>query len=372
MDKNIARKLIRFYYRIPYSILKLKMGEKRSLSVNMDSVTESIDDMGTYYLSYNTRPKFTDEMKILNLVNRNCYSDVAIVMQGPLLVEDDFTYETLKLYKRQYPGILIIVSTWKGSDEVTVEKIRKLGVEVLLNDPPRYSGPANFNNQLKSTKAGIQCAEERNKYFILKTRTDQRLYRDNVITFLLSLTEKFPSNVDGQNRRLIALSTTNGGMFMPFFISDMLWFGTLEELKKMTSITEDLRSKEEYQALFKDVSFLTKKYFADNDVTPECRFFKHYAKVLGRYDGCTVQNYWEFVKGALIILSVHDIGLYWPKYRTNVHMQSERDGSFKIWQQDGEWFHCNFDFASWHALAMGNIQYKKEYEDYANYVIQRD
>ena len=42
----------------------------------------------------------------------------AIVMQGPLIVDSNFTVETLKLYRHNFPEAIIILSTWMINDDI--------------------------------------------------------------------------------------------------------------------------------------------------------------------------------------------------------------------------------------------------------------
>ena len=88
----------------------------------------------------------------------------AIIMQGPLVREDDFTLETVKIYEKLFPGTVIIVSTWEDSAEEYVKKLSELSnCIVLLNEPPKFSGILNLNMQVVSTLAGIKKAKELEK-----------------------------------------------------------------------------------------------------------------------------------------------------------------------------------------------------------------
>ena len=40
--------------------------------------------------------------------------DTAIMLQGPIVKENDFTYETIKLYQNNFPNAKIILSTWRN------------------------------------------------------------------------------------------------------------------------------------------------------------------------------------------------------------------------------------------------------------------
>ncbi len=51
---------------------------------------------------------------------------VAVVMQGPLIAANNFTLETIKIYKKTFfPDTIIIVSTWHGENEGVLGAIKK-------------------------------------------------------------------------------------------------------------------------------------------------------------------------------------------------------------------------------------------------------
>ena len=117
---------------------------------------------------------------------------LAVVLQGPIVKEADFTLETLKFYRIIFPNTPVIVSTWDDEDAEYLDRLRKEGAEVLLNKKPTYPGPSNVNFQIISTAAGIQRAKDSGVDYVIKNRTDQRVYNPNSRKFLLNLVKAFP------------------------------------------------------------------------------------------------------------------------------------------------------------------------------------
>ena len=80
---------------------------------------------------------------------------IAIIIQGPIVDQSNFTIETINFYLHNYPFIPIIVSTWEG-DEKKLKKIFKKEINkkiyLILNKIPKYSGYKNINLQAVSTK----------------------------------------------------------------------------------------------------------------------------------------------------------------------------------------------------------------------------
>lgn len=118
--------------------------------------------------------------------------EVGIVIQGPVIGKDDFTINTIKLYMKTMRGAHIILSTWDDVPETFMSKIKALNIDVICSALPENRGRGNVNLQIKSTMAGIVRAKELGMKYIMKTRTDQRIYKSDVIEYLFNLQKLFP------------------------------------------------------------------------------------------------------------------------------------------------------------------------------------
>jgi len=88
----------------------------------------------TNFVTYHSWPKHAEDIGIWS--DQLVHSPrIAIVLQGPLKKEDDFTLETIKLYKKSFNEAIIILSTWDDENKSYIEKIRNEGIEVLLVIP---------------------------------------------------------------------------------------------------------------------------------------------------------------------------------------------------------------------------------------------
>jgi len=128
-----------------------------------------LDAEGDEYVSLYRRPKTSSQIVLIEQPNEiNKVS--AIVMQGPLCGEDNFTAETVRLYGKLYPDVLVVVSTWKDEDSKIIEELlNEKNCEVVLNEYPEHSGILNLNYQVVSTLGGIKKAKELGKQFVFKT-----------------------------------------------------------------------------------------------------------------------------------------------------------------------------------------------------------
>ena len=83
------------------------------------------------YTSFFKRPKNSKHFNI-NSTDVSISSKIAIIIQGPILDNSNFIYETIKIYKKTFPKSLIILSTW--DDEIEkLKKIKKLKIKLILS-----------------------------------------------------------------------------------------------------------------------------------------------------------------------------------------------------------------------------------------------
>ena len=162
-------------------------------------------------------------------------SDTAIVIQGPIVYDNNYTADTLKFYRKIYPNAPIVVSTWRGeaTDEFRVA-CRKNSVALLENVPPDFAGPFNVNMQLESSLQGVKFIRENtDAKFVLKTRCDQRINKPDFLTWFHNLILTFPPFGDKLRGRIIL---TEAVKWQPFRTADFLAFGYVEDIVKLYGI----------------------------------------------------------------------------------------------------------------------------------------
>ena len=122
------------------------------------------------------------------------------------------------------------MTSWKGENEEVIEKIKVSGACVIQNDLPATGGPGNINYQLKSTLKGIELAQDLNYEYLLKTRTDQRLYRHDLFQYFISLINVFPLKKNKIQKNRLIVSSLKTCKYRLYSISDMLMFGTTNDI----------------------------------------------------------------------------------------------------------------------------------------------
>lgn len=266
------------------------------------------------FITHHNRPKIADE--IMAFVPEEI-SDVAIVLQGPLKREDDFTMETVKLYRKYYPKTPIIVSTWDTEPEADIDRIKAECGENRVVVSHFWSGDCPNNYQRVSALSGVKIAQVTGCKFILKTRTDQRIYASNVLSFLIKLWSDFPINIKCvANGRLITcgMCTFSNRLYN---ISDMFVFGKTEDIVRYYSCPED--GKHDVTQIKKPIpndypTFM--QYTAEYSKlrTGEIWFTTHYIESFGFDLKWTFEDS-DFYRNELFII-VDDamLDFYWPKY----------------------------------------------------------
>ncbi len=291
------------------------------------------------------------------------FDDAAIVIQGPIAYDNNYTVETFKLYRSIYPNAPIVVSTWKGEATNDFRKACKENAIVLLeNEMPQERGAFNVNLQLTSSLQGVKFIQEHTSAkFVLKTRTDQRINRFDFLLHFKNLLETFPPKDDKLHKRIIFLSDVNLTQF-PFYYQDYLSFGHVEDISKLYGIPHH-REPGEMSYHFRNTKRMRK--FVDKVLThrnsfdydsafaknPDACKLKRWARKL-----CFPEMYisktfykqhiapidesklpetsWKFAAEYLILIDFEAILFDWPKYehsRYKAFTNSGRHSAFSRW-----------------------------------------
>ena len=108
MKKDIIKNLIDLFSSC--SIKAAGIIGNRGKNSLMCSMCKSYENNSKEFVSFRKRAKFCDDMKI-NYNLSGDITDVCVILQGPLKLENNFTLETVKLYTKLYPKCSIVVST---------------------------------------------------------------------------------------------------------------------------------------------------------------------------------------------------------------------------------------------------------------------
>jgi len=258
--------------------------------------------MGSY-ITFHERPIHPSMLRDFHEQPEKSLPKTAVVIQGPILKTDDFTLESVKLYRKNFSQSLIIVSTWKDENPEYLEKIKKEGAVIVLSEKPAYPGPKNLNMQLVSAGNGMKKAKELGALYAMKTRTDQRMYGRHVMEFLVNMAEMFPPAPESkQKRRLVGVG---GGAlkYNIYHFSDVFNFGQIDDMvlywnpKLVTLGDLELKRDDSTSNLISE-SYLITEFLKANGMSPKM----------------THEDWWRSAARYCVLIDTPSLDVYWPKY----------------------------------------------------------
>lgn len=284
------------------------------------------------FLTVHSRPMYSKDIGTWSQPTSNNQPLIAIVLQGQIVADHNFTAETVRLYKKHYPESPIIVST--DTDSPHLEAIRKTGAHLVLSDRPAVRGIGNVNLQIISTLAGIKKAQELGAEYVYKTRCDQRMYAPNMNTFLYALIEKFPVTGGSQQKKRIVASSFSSLKFVPYFITDMFLFGHIDDMATYWSAELDTRTKPDN--LIRTVQELNDARICESYLCSE------FLKKVGHTPLWTLEDSWKAYAEHFCIVDKCTLDLFWYKY--NFYMENQ------LKEYDGINNNTQLTFSDWLVL----------------------
>lgn len=303
---------------------------------------------GQAFLTYTSRPKFSSQIAPMAEPEKDL-GPMAIVMQGPIAEEDNVTLETMRIYARTMPNARRYLSTWEDTPEHLLAPLREEGVEIVLSAKPDMPGFSNVNMQLVSAGAGVRKAHGDGAEWILKTRTDQRLYRHNVMGFLASMALTYPPG-GGFDQKYRIIGVGHGTLkFAPYHMGDQTVFGHANDM--LNYWTPDL------------ISAPPPDYFPETvpemyDTMPIGEMCKHavaesyiassYLKKIGRPLDWSVEDSWAAYRDCFAVVDYGTTDFFWAKVQTGTLREF-------INRYDLLWIRNELTFADWMMLYAGTV-----------------
>ena len=281
------------------------------------------------YRLYSKYQKDTTAGGALDFINEKSF---AIVMQGPVVEDSNFTVETLKIYRRNFPQSILILSTWDITDDVW-KTLEQINVHIIKNEKSENFGISNVNLQIVTSRAGLLAAQELGAEYVLKTRTDQRIYHPSLDAYLFSLMEAFPlsDKIPKQRNRLIGISL-NTFKYRMYGVSDMFLFGHIKDMVFYWAIPLDERRDTQAE---RQKAGRTWRQFAMWRVC-EVYFCTEYIKKLGCKLSYSLADSYRVFADHFLIIDQDAIRLYWHKYTLNADRYSAL-GSYSPEMSFNDW-----------------------------------
>lgn len=255
-----------------------------------------------------------------------------------------------------YPRVPIVLSTWEDERERLNDYLKNENVEIVYNSKPKCAGAGNINLQLISSKNGVKRACEIDSEYILKTRTDQRIYRDDFLEFFINILKIFPVGDNKIHNRLLGSSYSR--LDLPFCINDFFMFGDSETMKKLYSIP--LREDKDNDWIRSDrknfLKYIEKtqdreldehklidrervRTFTRDHMITEVYIIYHFLNKnlmqISLEEEDLLKKYYQALQKYFVIVDVQQIGLYWKKYfeQGKIYPQEQKKGQldFSTW-----------------------------------------
>jgi hypothetical protein len=289
----------------------LPFKKKYFLQLSFDLICKVLEEKMGVYVRYRLYPKEISEKQNTSIKTKEDASELAIVMQGLIVEKDDFTFRTVKFYQHLFPGAKIIISTWNYSKEESIERLRKMGCEVVLSQDFKPCGKCNVNYQICTSRAGLLKAKELGCKYAIKSRNDFRIYKSFAFDYLKTLQEIFPPETANLKGRIITLSAGLGQLFYTYFIQDFFYFGYTEDLLKLFDIP------------YSDSGYTSGKYLREKYVSctgfdlckeevPEVYITKRF---LEKYEDLknSVEDSWKMFRRYFLTVDYEELNVIWYK-----------------------------------------------------------
>lgn len=344
MNRKILRVLLKIY-AFPMNFFLKIMGEKGQRVLKSEFFKQLY--VGNNYSLISFYPK-TIQDPLIKGTNYD-FRNTAIVIQGPIILKDNFTINTVKMYKQYYNNVKIIISSWKDTEREMVRRLEKEGAYVVLNEYPKFNGYGNINYQIASTVSGIKEAQKLGAHYIMKTRADQRLYNPCALALLMGAY---------QNGKIVMLGgIANSCYARSFYISDFITFGSVDDMLILYGCDQSSADDKKLLERNKKATKFNEFVKLVNEAEKNCN-----AEIPSEYDDAPVRyacaeiilayNYFkqkhasdkhmspkeaydEFLRDDVVIVDADSLGFYWVKYDHQVFRQTWFDRLGKL--DAGKW-----------------------------------
>ena len=333
-SKNILKKIFgdtyiekqrRWKYFIKkFNFIKIKLDKKtagQSLIKNEKGFL--IDLTLNNYLTYHLRPKLSHDFDLESTCEIS--EKFAVIIQGPIKENSDFLKHTLKIYKKIFKNSLIIISTWEDENKELIEELYDENIHIIISDDKEIKkSRSNVNKQIISTNVALNFAKTQNVKYCLKTRTDQRIYNNNLETFLISLLKTFPVKENKLIKSRILVPPMGTFKFFLYHLTDLMMFGETQDLINYWD-------KESYDVGLKKMGLNEKKFFIND--TPLCPETFLCSRFIGKIEDNVVwdlENWWRCLRDYFCIIDNSSLDSLWFKYEWEVEYRYLKTYSDKI------------------------------------------
>jgi hypothetical protein len=282
--------------------------------------------LGSKYISYT----FRDKSPIINDHGDEDYSSYGILIQGPSTNHKRFLLGSIYYYLNQFPGIIVILSTWDSSlinkfDDYS--NFYYIDNSIIEKNKNNWDLKTNMNFQITSTLNGLNKLKELGVKKVIKTRTDKRYYSNTLIRDLENIS--FLHDREGV-KRLILLDQ-NAVLGIPFHLDDTFQFGEIDQLLRLWNIDTIKKNDEILNQTSKGrLRFGVQPYPFVNYI---------FKGRISDYSNFTINESMKLIVENFIIIQRETIGSFWIKYqlKENFSKKTAYDDEFSNRLSYSDW-----------------------------------
>lgn len=289
-----------------FDFIKIKLNKK----IDHQSIVKKengilLDLTKNNYLTFHLRPKNSEDF-YLESTNKN-KEKFAIIIQGPIGKKFSFLKDTINIYKKIFKNTVIIISTWKSENINLINSLRDENVFILFSEEPDKS-LYNVDHQIISTNVALKLAREKGALYSIKTRTDTRLYKNNLENFLIALFKTFPVKENNIIKSRIIVPSLVTFKFRIYSLSDIVMIGNTDDLLEYFDLCSFEESIKKMQ--------ISKNNLLKNETPVVAEIFLC-ARLLMKINKdlkWNLEDWWSSLKNYFCIIDNSSLDLLWHKY----------------------------------------------------------
>ncbi len=276
--------------------------EKSRQELIADSLREH-ELKGPDYLTYVARPILADDINTWSDLSPDGGAGTAIILAGPMVYENHFTYDTIRLYRKHYPEALIILSTWADQEAKDYLKdVQDDKTLIELSERTDEQDDIQYRNQVHTA---LQTASEWGVTHVLSTSSQHRLYAPNLIDYFKGIQKTFPLPADHPQKKRIITSNHVAAKYIPYHINAAVMFGHMHDMLNYWAAPND--GHPQLPPVDRTASVIER-----SKIDPGCYYTRSYLERIGvEFNPESLRDSWRIMAEQFCFVDCQTIDLFW-------------------------------------------------------------
>lgn len=282
--------------------------------------------------------------------------NIGIVIYGPVITENKFTLNSIKLYSRLFEDTNIVLTTNPSPKLASIKNANIPNVKIIENN--LHTGDVLGNDvrsRILNCVSGLNYLRKHDITHAIVIRSDFRLTYDNVSCYLQNLINYYVlDDTVGDQKSRIIICSKNTLRYIPFCFSNDFQFGHINDLL-------------EYWNNWDIINLINKKgsnldFKEDNLLRYEVIMGFKYAKYKIANHFCyNLNSYYEFLAQRFVILDNQQLGI--------IHHNNSIDG-FGEFEYDYYDTHQTIGFNDWFLINNKTTENEQIDERYSKLILK--